>query len=417
MSLPIKLSISTVVLGSLAVGAWGWARAGKTPAGAPPTQAPPSSPSHERSDRPTPPDPTRLVEAQLPPASPEGPPKIFFDRIEHDFGKVDEGPELPTEFHFTNKGTGPLRISEIRPLCGCTIGAVEVDGHPYTMSDPILPDHSGVVRVTLRTTGFAGEKSTGLMLVTNDLELPKTAEAVAGVAALKVHATIRKPIAFDGESAILFGTIPNSEAFERTLTLKSATGAPFQVLGFEPTDPQIAMRAEPVGAEANRWTITASLPVGMPLGPVSRQFRVLTKPETPSPTSFLITGVVRGAIDLEPAQGLHFSVIPHGRPAMKFFTLRNRNPKTPMKLENIRLLDTSDRRSNAGLAPEKRADARIADNIVITPHELEPGMGVQLDVVIKETMPPGSFNAQLVFSTGVPGGPEEVRTVITGYVR
>src|SRR5262249_29993503 len=160
-------------------------------------------------------------------------------------------------------------------------------------------------------------------------------------------------IAFDGESAILFGTIANSEAFERSLTLKSATGAPFQVVGFEPTDPQIALRAEPVGPEANRWTITASLPVGMPLGPVSRQFRVLTKPETPSQTSFLMTGVVRGAIDLEPAQGLHFSVIPHGRPAMKFFTLRNRNPKTPMKLTNVRLLDASDRRSAAAGAPEK----------------------------------------------------------------
>ena len=344
-------------------------------------------------------------------------PKITFDKMSHDFGEVDEGKELPAEFHFKNEGKGPLKILNTQPLCGCTLGELSVGGKPYTMGDPIAPGAEGVLKATLRTTGFSGEKKTAIKVLTNDPELPATPDAPFGIAQVNLSAMINKFLVFEGEGSVGFGSMPNTEPFERSLIVKTSKGQPFQVIGFEPADPAIVLSAEPTDETANRWKVKVSVPMGMALGPISRQFHVLTKPDAPSPLNFLVMGVIRGAIDLEPAQGLHFSVIPHGRPQMKFFTIRNRNPKTPMKIENIRLLDPTDRRSNSGLAPEKKADARITDNIEINLHELEAGMGVQMDVVIKETMPPGSFTTQLAFSTGVPGGPEEVKTMITGYVR
>ena len=46
---------------------------------------------------------------------------ISFDNEVHDFGKIEEVKGKVTyKFEFTNTGSTPLLVSQVRPSCGCT---------------------------------------------------------------------------------------------------------------------------------------------------------------------------------------------------------------------------------------------------------------------------------------------------------
>lgn len=63
-----------------------------------------------------------------------------FNEEKHDFGKIPQGTPVTTEFVFTNVGTAPLILSEVRPTCGCTIA-------DYTKT-PVKPGEKGTIKIT-----------------------------------------------------------------------------------------------------------------------------------------------------------------------------------------------------------------------------------------------------------------------------
>jgi hypothetical protein len=63
-----------------------------------------------------------------------------FNEEKHDFGKIPQGTPVTTMFTFTNVGTAPLILSNVRPTCGCTIA-------DYTKT-PVLPGGSGSIKIT-----------------------------------------------------------------------------------------------------------------------------------------------------------------------------------------------------------------------------------------------------------------------------
>ncbi|NJN25579.1 MAG: DUF1573 domain-containing protein [Cyclobacteriaceae bacterium] len=58
----------------------------------------------------------------------------------HDFGKIAQGKPVSTEFTFTNTGSTPLVISNVKGSCGCTVTE-------YT-KDAIAPGKTGNVKAT-----------------------------------------------------------------------------------------------------------------------------------------------------------------------------------------------------------------------------------------------------------------------------
>ena len=54
------------------------------------------------------------------PVSSTAGPKLGFDAVRHDFGKVDDTVEYKYQFTFRNDGNEVLEILEIKPSCGCT---------------------------------------------------------------------------------------------------------------------------------------------------------------------------------------------------------------------------------------------------------------------------------------------------------
>ena len=52
-------------------------------------------------------------------------PQISFDKVDHDFGKINQGEKVSVTFKFTNKGSEVLEIADVKTSCGCTSATPE----------------------------------------------------------------------------------------------------------------------------------------------------------------------------------------------------------------------------------------------------------------------------------------------------
>lgn len=72
-------------------------------------------------------------------------PQFTFDKVEHDFGTINEGDVVTTTFNFTNTGKSPLIIARALGSCGCTV--------PSYPTEPIAPGESGNIEVSFNSAG------------------------------------------------------------------------------------------------------------------------------------------------------------------------------------------------------------------------------------------------------------------------
>ena len=83
---------------------------------------------------------------------------IKFSKDIHEFGNVEVNSENKYSFNFTNSGNEPLKISNAKGSCGCTV--------PNWPKEPILPGKSGKIDVVFRPSkGQAGSKQTKTVTV------------------------------------------------------------------------------------------------------------------------------------------------------------------------------------------------------------------------------------------------------------
>lgn len=85
---------------------------------------------------------------------PENPPVITFEQPDFNFGEVAVGSVVEHTFKFTNTGTGPLIIHDVKPSCGCTAlknwpkGVIE-PGQGGEIPIEFTPSHSGTANKTV----------------------------------------------------------------------------------------------------------------------------------------------------------------------------------------------------------------------------------------------------------------------------
>jgi hypothetical protein len=72
--------------------------------------------------------------------------KFKWEATTHDFAKIEQGTPVSHEFVFTNTGTTPLVISNVRGSCGCTVTN-------YT-KEPIAPGKTGNVKATFNAAAI-----------------------------------------------------------------------------------------------------------------------------------------------------------------------------------------------------------------------------------------------------------------------
>lgn len=74
------------------------------------------------------------------PEVPAGPAtSIAFEKMEHDFGTIEQNTTNPYVFEFTNTGTEPLIITDAKGSCGCTV--------PEYPRQPLQPGETGEIKV------------------------------------------------------------------------------------------------------------------------------------------------------------------------------------------------------------------------------------------------------------------------------
>lgn len=86
-------------------------------------------------------------------------PKIEFDKMEHDFGTLNEGDIVETEFMVKNVGESDLIIAQAKGSCGCTV--------PDWPRQPIAPGESAPIKVSFNSSGKPGKQSKTVTLTTN----------------------------------------------------------------------------------------------------------------------------------------------------------------------------------------------------------------------------------------------------------
>jgi len=92
---------------------------------------------------------------------------IKFGTDLHEFGNVDVNSENKFSFTFKNSGNEPLKISNAKGSCGCTV--------PNWPKEPILPGKSGEIEVVFRPSkGQAGTEQTKNVTVSANTSPPNT---------------------------------------------------------------------------------------------------------------------------------------------------------------------------------------------------------------------------------------------------
>ena len=77
-------------------------------------------------------------------------PKLEFERMHHDFGKLIQGEKVSFSYKFKNTGNATAVISAVNPGCNCTVAQ-------FTKT-PVAPGESGSV-----TVNFNSETKKGLV--------------------------------------------------------------------------------------------------------------------------------------------------------------------------------------------------------------------------------------------------------------
>lgn len=94
-----------------------------------------------------------------------GQPAIAVEAPEFDFGKVRAGEKVEHRFKITNAGSGELRITKVKPDCGCAV----VDEYPRSLA----PGASGDVLLGLNVTRVNGPFKKLAVIFSNDPTVPQ----------------------------------------------------------------------------------------------------------------------------------------------------------------------------------------------------------------------------------------------------
>lgn len=86
-------------------------------------------------------------------------PVIKFEKLEHNFGTINEGDKVEYIYKFTNEGTANLVISNVKPSCGCTA--------PDYTKTPVEPGQSGEVKVVFDSSGKSGKQQKSVAVHSN----------------------------------------------------------------------------------------------------------------------------------------------------------------------------------------------------------------------------------------------------------
>ncbi|MBR1644227.1 MAG: DUF1573 domain-containing protein [Bacteroidales bacterium] len=98
-------------------------------------------------------------------------PKISFNKMVHDYGVIEKDGNGNCVFEFTNNGTEPLILSNVRASCGCTT--------PQWTKAPIMPGQTGTINVRYNTSNVGGFNKS-ITVTSNAVDNPRVVLKIKG---------------------------------------------------------------------------------------------------------------------------------------------------------------------------------------------------------------------------------------------
>ncbi|KAA3437987.1 DUF1573 domain-containing protein [Rufibacter hautae] len=89
-------------------------------------------------------------------------PSILFEEQKFDFGEIKAGDVVEHTFKFTNNGTLPLVISNVRTTCGCT-----ATDYPKA---PVMPGETASITAKFNSAGKRGQQNKVITVESNAIQ-------------------------------------------------------------------------------------------------------------------------------------------------------------------------------------------------------------------------------------------------------
>jgi thiol-disulfide isomerase/thioredoxin len=140
-------------------------------------------------------------------------PKIGCEKPIHDFGENWKGTKISHSFEIKNTGATVLKITSVKPGCGCTVAS------EFTKEIP--PGGTGVVPLTIDTNKVKTPYTKAVTVMSND---PAT-----GQYKVTLKGTLKDRFIIDPAKGTNFGRIRPDDALERKLTLTNNMGQPVEL--------------------------------------------------------------------------------------------------------------------------------------------------------------------------------------------
>lgn len=152
--------------------------------------------------------------------------QIAFDKTEHDFGEIVEGPPAVHTFTFRNTGDKPVKLTSVKASCGCTT--------PSWTQEEVPPGGQGMVQASYDTKGRPGAFVKTITVQHSASETPLVL-TIKGVVKASSSAQADKYPEVDGSLAWTqrretFGLVKSTESPSLTFEVKNIGQQPVELV-------------------------------------------------------------------------------------------------------------------------------------------------------------------------------------------
>lgn len=147
-------------------------------------------------------------------------PTIHFENPDFNFGKVYKGKKVEHIYKFENLGNDTLKITRVKPSCGCTAVILT--------NNTIPPGETGEIKATFKTSSYSGNIKKSITVSSNDPDTPRHKLTFSGEIIEDISIKPRN---------INFGSINSEKEVAKTVTVtvKSQTGPDFKINKITPS--------------------------------------------------------------------------------------------------------------------------------------------------------------------------------------
>ena len=202
-------------------------------------------------------------------------PSLQFDKNTHDFGEIlEENGPVNFKFEFTNLGTAPVIISNVKASCGCTT--------PGWTKEPVMPGKRGFIEAQYNPLNRPGSFRKSLTIYSNSKDGNSTVY-IQGKVTPKARSLAETLPTMIGNlkmrtRAFNMGNITNNKTFEKKFDIYNNGTNPIEIVSTE-APAYISLSFEPASIAAKsaaKLVISYDATAPVELGYLRDDFKIIT---------------------------------------------------------------------------------------------------------------------------------------------